>query len=151
MTPAPSKKPTATPAPVPTTAPTPIPMPFNVELANASGADVSVDIVDNTEDVVGAVSGTPGEGMSVESYTVEVESVDPTSVKLTWIDFGIDNALTLYVYRTDGGYRLVLIQPEPTGPADAMGYDRELILTFANPVSTSQIDAFLQDGLDTPG
>ena len=155
VTPAPSQKPSATPATAPSPSPVPIldptdggtdAMPIKVQLENASGADVYVDVVDYTGDVVDAASGTPGEGMSVDNDTIKVESLDPRNLKLTWIDFGIDNALTLYVYRTDGGYRLVLIQPEPTGPADSMGYDRELILTFAHPVSTSQVEASLQDG-----
>jgi hypothetical protein len=152
VTPAPSQKPTTeptvapSPSPVPTVAPSPVPLPFKVDLANTTGADVTVDIVDYTESVIDAVSGTPGEGGSVGTYSIDVENVGPTSVKLTWIDFGIDNDLTLYIYRADDGYRLVLIQPDPTGPADAMGYDRELILTFADPVSTSQIEASLQNG-----
>jgi hypothetical protein len=160
----PTAKPTVDPTAEPSTAPDPSPdptadpsdggqdaMPIKVQLRNVSGKNVYVDVVDYTGDIADAVSGTPAEGMSVDNDTIEVETVGPRSLKLTWIDFGIDNALTLYVYRSDGGYRLVLIQPKPTGPADAMGYDRELILTFAHPVSTGQVVADLQDGLDSPG
>ena len=78
----------------------------------------------------GGASGQPDEGMSVEPGTIKVASVDATTLRLTWVDYPIDNDLTLYVYREDGGFRLVLIQPEPTGPTDAMGSDRELLLTF---------------------
>ena len=150
--PAPSHQPTSepskapSPSPIPTKAPAHLPLPFKVDLKNSTGADVTVDVVDYTESVVDAVSGTPGEGGSVGNDSIDVKSVGPKSLKLTWIDFGIDNELTLYVYRSDTGYRLVLIQPDPTEPADAMGYDRELILTFADPVSTGQIEASLLDG-----
>ena len=89
--------------------------------------------------------------MSVEPYTLEVENLDATTLQLTWVDFPIDNALALYIDESDGGIRLVLVQPEPTGPTDAMGFDRELILSFSEPVSADEVEAFLQDGLDTPG
>ena len=32
-----------------------------------------------------------------------------------------------------------------------MGFDRELVLTFAQPISAGQVETFLQGGLDTPG
>ena len=159
VTPAPTTKPTQAPrSPAQTPVPTPEQpdggsdaMPIKVDLENATGADVYVDIVDNTGLLVAAVSGTPGDGTSVEGYTLAVENVDPTTIKLTWIDYPIDNALALYVDTFDGKLRLVLVQPEPTGPTDAMAFDRQLILTFSEPISASQVETFLQDGLDTPG
>jgi hypothetical protein len=169
--PPPSTAPTAapvapTPSPVPTAepsnAPSPTPtaeqsdggndaMPIRVDLTTATGADVYVDIVDRTGLLVGAASGTPGDGASVEAYTVNVENVDPTMLRLSWVDFPIDNALALYVDRSADGYRFVLVQPDPTGTTDAMGFDRELVLTFAQPISAGQVETFLQGGLDTPG
>ena len=101
--------------------------------------------------LVEAASGTPGDGASVEAYTVNVENLDPTTLRLSWVDFPIDNALALYIDRSEDGYRFVLVQPDPTGPTDAMGFDRELVLTFAQPISASQVETFLQGGLDTPG
>ena len=101
--------------------------------------------------LVGAASGTPGDGASVEAYTVNVENLDPTTLRLSWVDFPIDNALALYIDRSEDGYRFVLVQPDPTGTTDAMGFDRELVLTFAQPISASQVETFLQGGLDTPG
>ena len=78
-------------------------------------------------------------------------TVGPTTLKLTWIDFPTDNALALYVDRVDGKLRFLLVQPEPTEPTDAIGFDRELVLTFAEPVSAGDVTTMLQDGLDTPG
>ena len=112
---------------------------------------VYVDIVDGTGLLVDAASGTPGDGASVEAYTVNVENLDPTTLRLSWVDFPIDNALALYIDRFEDGYRFVLVQPDPTGTTDAMGFDRELVLTFSQPISASQVETFLQGGLDTPG
>jgi hypothetical protein len=126
-------------------------MPIKVDLDNETGADVYVDIVDGTGYLVGAESGTPGEGTSVDLYTLQVENIDAKTLKLTWIDYPIDNALALYIDETEGGIRLLLVQPEPTGPTDSMGLDRELILSFSQPISADNVEAFLQDGLDTPG
>jgi hypothetical protein len=155
--PAPAGSPDATPG-LETPAATPGPedggsdaMPIKVDLANATGADVYVDIADTTGLLVNARSGTPVDGMSVDSYTLAVENLDATTLRLTWVDFPIDNALALYIDESAGGIRLMLVQPAPTGSTDAMGFDRELILSFAEPISADDVEAFLQDGLDTPG
>lgn len=149
-------EPTPVPAPDETPAPTPVPddegsdaMPIKVDLQNATGADVYVDIVDTTGLLVDARSGTPGDGMSVE--TLVAENIDATTLKLTWTDFPIDNALALYIDEHEGGIRLLLVQPEPSGPTDAMGFDRELILSFSEPISADQVETILVEGLDTPG
>ena len=34
-----------------------------------------------------------------------------------------------------------MVQPEPDGDVDAMGFDRELILTFEEPISADDIEA----------
>jgi hypothetical protein len=154
----PSPAPVATPSPIATPAPTPVPsdggndaMPLTVNLDNATDDDVRVDIVDGTGILVGAESGTPGDGASVAPYTLKVENIDAKTLKLTWVDYPIDNALALFIDANDDSYRFVLVQPEPTGETDAMAFDRELVLTFSEPISASQVEAFLQDGLDTPG
>jgi hypothetical protein len=169
VTPAPSEAPVVTPAPVPSEppAPTEVPaetetpstpeptdggndaMPIKVDLENATDNDVYVDVVDYGETLVDAVSGTPGDGMSVEPYTLRVENIDERTLRLTWVDFPIDNALTLYIY--GAADRIVLIQPDPTEVTDAMGFDRELILTFDHAVSAAELEASLQNGIDTPG
>ena len=154
----PTPEPTAVPTPEPTAVPTPDPndgggdaMPIKVDLDNVTGADVYVDIVDGTGLLVGAESGTPRDGMSVEPYTLKVENVDASTLKLTWVDYPIDNALALYIDHHEGAVRLLLVQPEPTGPTDSIGFDRELVLSFSGPIAADQVDAFLQDGLDSPG
>ena len=126
-------------------------MPITVDLANATGAKVYVDIADHTGLLVDAASGTPGDGASVEGYTLAATNVDATTLRLTWIDFPIDNGLSLYIDRINGHLRLLLIQPEPSGTTDAIGFDRKLVLTFSQPVSAGSVETFLQGGLDTPG
>lgn len=156
-TPTPDETPEPTPVPAPdkTPAPTPDPdggsdaMPIKVDLQNATGADVYVDIVDTTGLLVEARSGTPGDGMSVE--TLVAENIDARTLKLTWTDFPIDNGLALYVDEHEGGIRLLLVQPGPTGTTDAMGFDRELILSFSEPISADQVETIIVEGHDTPG
>ncbi len=160
----PSDAPSSDPDPDPTPRPVPVTprptlepnpgndgMPIKVDLEVENGADVYVDIVDGTGFLVGAESGSPAEGVSVPPYTLVVENVSESTLKLTWSDFPIDNALALYIDEVDGKLRLLLVQPEPTGPTDAMGSDRELILSFSKAVSADEVEAFIQDGLDSPG
>jgi uncharacterized membrane protein len=156
--PSPSPTPPATPVPVPDRTPAPSSdpdddgsdaMPIKVVLDNATGADVYVDIVDTTGLLRDARSGTPGDGMSVD--TLVAENLDATTLKLTWVDFPIDNALALYIDAHEGGVRFLLVQPEPSGTTDAMGVDRELILSFSEPISADDVETLLVEGLDTPG
>jgi hypothetical protein len=150
-----SPSPSAPSTPVPAPDATPDPdggsdgMPIKVDLQNATGADVYVDIVDSTGLLVNARSGTPGDGMSVEGLVAE--NIDATTLKLTWTDYPIDNALALYVDEHEGGLRLLLVQPAPTGTTDAMGFDRELILSFSEPTAADEVQTVLVEGLDTPG
>lgn len=163
-TPRPSPDPTPVPTvpsdPVPSAPASPEPeptdggtdaMPIHVDLANATGADVSVDIVDETGHIESAVSGQPGDGVSVEAYTLAVENVDDRTLRLTWIDYPVDNDLALYVMNHEGGLRLLLVQPEPTVETDAIAFDRELILAFDQPIVAADVETFLQEGLDTAG
>lgn len=126
-------------------------MPIRVDIATIGDDDVHVDIVDETGRVTGARSGPATAGASVEPYTLAVENVDPTTLRLTWVDYPIDNALALYVIDHDGATQLVLVQPEPTGDTDAIAFDRVMFLEFVEPISATDVVAILQDGLDTPG
>ncbi len=153
-TPVPTQVPPPDPTPVVTPAPTDDgsdAMPIRVDLETVAGGHVYVDIVDSTGRLVGATSGSPAEGQSVEMYTLEVENVDATTLRLSWVDYPIENALALYIDEHEGAIRLLLVQPGPTGPTDSIALDRELILSFAQPISADQVEAFLQEELDTPG
>ena len=161
--PPPSAEPTAkpTPKPIPATpkptkapsaAPTNMsgePTPIKVHLATENDADVSVTILDYTGRLVDARSGTPAEGVSVGTGTIEIENLDATTLKLTWSDYPIDNRLDLVIEWFDGKLRFMLAQPAPTGDTDAIAMDRELILTFAQPISAGQVESSLSEGFDT--
>ena len=152
-----------TPAPIPSTpAPTPAAsggpsaggrdaIPIALDLDTFDGHAVSLDIVDRTGSVTSATSGRPGDGASVDAYSVDVVNVDDRTIRLTWIDYPIDNRLALFVDEVDRHLQLLLVQPEPTGGTDAIGFDRQVVLTFDHDVDASTVRAILQDGLDTAG
>lgn len=124
-------------------------MPLNVILDTLGTGDVSVDIVDDTFGVVDAVTGTPSGGVSVPQYTLQVENIDATTLRLTWSDRPGDVSIGLFIDRSAG--RFVMVVPEHDLDGDAIILDRELILTFRDPIDASAIETFVQDGLDTPG
>ena len=150
-------RPTARPtdAPIPTAKPSPSPTsdpatPVRVRIATVNHADVTVDVVDETSRIVDARSGPPIDGASVDGERLDVAQVDATTLRLTWTDYPIDNALTLLVSQGgDGRVRLVLVRPGPTETTDAIAFDRQLTLRFADPIDASHVDPFVQDGLDT--
>ena len=150
----PEPKPVATPEPEPVATPEPTDggddaMPLTVDLETADGHNVYVDIIDRYGLLESAESGHPGDGMSVEPYTLQIENLDARTLKLTWVDYGIDNALELHFFQD--GKVFVMIRPDLDGDVDAMGFDRELILTFEEPISADDIEGFVQGGFDTPG
>jgi hypothetical protein len=145
-TPAPASPAPATPAPTEVAA-----ADLRVDLQSTSGQDVYVDIVDRSGTIERAVTGRPAEGVSVGSGTLQVENLDARTVRLMWSGFPIDNQLRLFVDPIGVGYRFLMIQPAPTGPADAMGEDRILDLTFDREVSAAEVETFIQEGLDVPG
>lgn len=146
-------KPTVEPTTDPTTAPSPSSKPeapIRVRIATLNRADVSVDVVDETSRVLDARSGPPIEGTSVDYDRLAVENVDATTLRLTWIDYPIDNALTLLVSQGgDGRVRLVLVRPGPTETTDTIAFDRQLLVRFASPIDAADVEPFVQDGLDT--
>jgi hypothetical protein len=156
-TPVPATPAPATPAPATPEPATPEPsdpgedaMPINVVLDTADGSDVDVDIVDYPGVIEGGQSGSPAEGVSIDVDDIDVQAVDARTIQLTWSDFAMDNDLTLYVYRTDAGFRLVLIRPQPTEAVDAIGADRQLLLTFEQDIDLDDLVVEVQDGIDTP-
>jgi len=152
-----SNPPVATPRPSQPAQPTPEPsedpgsdaMPLTVDLVTADDHDVRVDIVDHSGRLVGARSGRPAEGISVDTGRVDVQNVDDRTLRLTWSDFAMDNALALYI--DESGATAILVQPGPVGAVDAIGADRQLVLTFDAPIKAGDLRISVQDGLDTPG
>jgi hypothetical protein len=125
------------------------PEPIKVDLKTVDGHAVRVDITDLTGILESAVSGRPAEGASAEGLVVE--NVDARTLHLTWVDFPIDNVDALNIEWFDGHLSLLLVQPKPRGVTDAVAYDRELILTFSEPISAGDVEAHITTGLDTAG
>jgi hypothetical protein len=117
----------------------------HVTLTVATANTVTVDVTDASSTLIGARSGTPGDGASVEPYTVVVRNLSPTTLGLTWVGGPCDGADSLSIDGTRR--RLLLVQPEC--PGDAIATDRILELEFSTPIDASDVEAFLQDGLDT--
>lgn len=152
--PAPTTPAPTTPTPDPTPEPEPTDggsdaMPITVDLETVNGADVVIDIVDRTGDVVDAHSGTPGDGASVPPYEVRVEHIDPQTLRLTWVEYPHANRLGMWIEEVDGVLRSLIVQPEPTGPTDSIALDRVLEVTFDHVIDEVEVQAVLQDGLDT--
>ena len=87
----PSAAPSAPSSPQPTVEPTAQPTddpadgPITVDLDNLTDHDVSVVIDDETGILDGAVSGKPGDGMSVRWFDVKVENLDSTTLRVVWV------------------------------------------------------------------
>jgi hypothetical protein len=135
----------AAPSPAPTTAGSAA-TGFHVELDQATGNAVTIDVTDASGTLVAATSGVPGDGASVEAYTVAVVNDDPSTLRLTWVGGPCDSANSLAVDAT--GHQFLLVQPEC--PGDAIATDRVLVLRFSQPIAADGVEAFLQDGLDSP-
>jgi hypothetical protein len=121
--------------------------PIQVSLDQASGSAVTIEVTDGSGHLLSAASGTPGDGASVEPYTVAVSNVDASTLRLTWVDGPCDSASTLTIDAS--ARRFLLVQPECSG--DAVAFDRVLELYFDRPIDAGQIEISLQDGIDTAG
>jgi len=147
-TPAPSvaatAAPTTTAAPTAVTTPAPIGS-AHVVLTVATANAVTIDVTDESKTLTKATSGAPGDGASVEAFKLIVTNRTPTSLRLTWLGGPCDATNTLSI--DAARRRLLLVQKEC--PGDAIATDRILDLEFATPVNAADIEAFLQDGLDT--
>ena len=147
----PSIAPSTTPTPSPTAKPTaePVDGVVKVDLDIATRHHVSVAIDDETGSLVKARSGRAAEGMSVRWYVLKVENLDAETLRLSWVGFSVDDEIELSVWRNDGKLRLRMVQAGPLPNTDSMGGDRILYLTFDEPVSADDVQATIQESLDT--
>jgi len=118
---------------------------LHVVLSNATADAVTIDVTDGSATLVGAVSGRPGDGATVDAYKLSVANVSETRLRLTWVGGPCDSANTLSI--DAARHQFLLVQPECAG--DAVATDRILELTFSSPIDASDVQGFLQDGLDT--
>jgi hypothetical protein len=147
VTPGPSDRPSVPPPAKPTDPPQD--GVTKVDLDIATDHDVAVIIRDETGKLIDARSGRASDGMSVRWYVLKVENVDESTLRLTWVGFGADDDVDLYVGSNGGNLRLRMVQPGPPPQSDAVGFDRVLILRFDEPVDAADVQASIQDSLDT--
>jgi hypothetical protein len=145
--PAPVPTPRVTPVPPPTPSPTPAPSdgPVTVVVRDASDHDVTAVVDDRTDTLVEVASGTPGDGMSVRWYTVDVQNVNANTVQVTFVGLPMDDVIDVTITDTADGYAIRLVQSPPPANSDAVGFDRILLLTFDAPVSADDIEASIGD------
>lgn len=152
-TPAPTGTPVVTPAPVVTPSPavTPSPKPSAapspsdgagdgaIDLDVALGHDVSVVVTDRGAGLVDARSGHAGDGMSVRWGDAIVENLDAHTVQVTWAGYPRDEIVGLVVEPRGDGVLLRFGQAAPYPNSDAMGADRVMVFSFAEPVAADDV------------
>ena len=143
----PSVAPSAPSSPQPTVEPTDDPAegPITVDLDNLTDHDVSILIDDQAGILDGAVSGKPGDGMSVRWLDVKVENLDSTTLRVVWVGLPRDEQVQLSISEDDGTYRLGFVQAAPPANSDALGYDRILVLRFDTDVNADDVKVTFEE------
>lgn len=146
-TPRPTAQPSAPSTPQPTPEPTDAPSDgtVKVDLDNETEHDVSVVIDDQTGTLVGAVSGQPGDGMSVRWFLSLVENLDAKTLRVVWVGLPRHEELSLSITGQPGAYQVRLVQDAPPANSDAVGFDRILVLSFDTAVSADDVEVSIED------
>jgi hypothetical protein len=138
--------PVATPSPTPSQAPSgsapasPRPSPssptaISVDLIGDAGAYATVDVIDLSGTLVGAVSGSPGDGVT-DSVRVTGLAANPSIITLRWNGAPCDTTFLLTI-QPDG---LTVTIENPACQGDALGISHALVLTFDHPVDPATVD-----------
>jgi hypothetical protein len=136
------------PSPAPTVVPSPSPTPVehppiagdvHIDLWTATGHDVEATVRDTTRTITQVETGRAGAGMSVRWHDILVRQVDARTVSVTWIGLPIDDEVHVDVAYENSVYLIEIVQTGPEPGSDAIGYDRELILTFEQPVVAGDV------------
>lgn len=146
-TPTPTDRPSAAPSGAPSAAPSA--GPISIDLQEATGHNVALVIDDQSGNLVDAVSGTPGDGMSVRWNSAVIENIDHRTIRVTWAGLPLDDTVALAIASEAGGYDLHLVQAAPYPNTDAMGADRVLVLTFDAPVSADDVAVTFERRVDS--
>ena len=142
--------PVATPSPTPSSAPSvsapasPSPSPssptaISVDLIENVGADATIDIIDLSGTLVGAVSGNPPDGAN-DPVAVAGLATNPATVVLTWSGLPCDTTHLLTI-EPDG---LTMTIERPACQGDAMGISHALELTFDHPVDPTTVSVTIR-------
>ena len=143
----PTNRPSVAPSAAPSVAPSAAPNngSLTVDLASTSGHNVTLKIHDESGSIVKAVSGRPGDGMSIRWHDADVQNVDARTIAIKWSAFPQDEVVDLGVNFASGQYELTLVQAGPYPQTDALGEDRILIVTFDAPVSANDVVVSILD------
>ena len=147
----PTAQPSALPSAAPSVAPSVVPSAapndgsLTVDLATESGHGVTLKIHDETGKVAKAVSGTPGDGMSIRWHDADVQNVDARTIAIKFAGFPRDEIVDLGIDAKNGQYLLTFVQAAPYPHTDAMGEDRIVVLTFEAPVSANDVVVSILD------
>ena len=106
---------------------------------------MSILVHGDTAGIVGAVSGKPGDGMSVGWHKAIVKPLNEKTIEITWSGLPGDDVADLDIRKVDGGYAFTIVQNGPVPYSDAMGEDRVLVLTFDWPDSMGEISVDILD------
>jgi hypothetical protein len=147
--PSPTAGPSATPSVAPTPSPTAQPSPsvapsaggpviVGLDIADDHVVNVTVD--DATGDVVGVRSGHAADGMSVRWGDVLVSNVDAQTIQVTWVGLPMNEQITLVVDRDGQTVVFAFEQDLPPPFSDAMGADRVLVVSFAEPLDADDVE-----------
>lgn len=120
-----------------------------VPLDTATDHDIVAVVTDETEMLVGGASGRAGDGMSVRWFDVTVENLDARTLRVTWVGLPGDAEVDVLIEPDADRINLYILQPAPPVDSDAVGFDRVLELTFADPVGADDVHAVVLEGLDT--
>ena len=139
----PSATPVPTPLPTPSPTPSPTPVPStglgSIKLRNATNHDVVLQVHDQTDTLTGAVSGQPGDGMSVHWHDALVKNANQHTILVTWVGLPQDDTLDLGVAIVDGQLHVTIVQAGPVANSDAMGEDRIVALTFDRAIKADDV------------
>jgi hypothetical protein len=101
--------------------------------------DVQLAISDREGLIDQASSGQAADGMSVGWGQAIVRNAGPRTLEVTWTGIPRDELVTL-VARSDGDRMLLRFgQEAPPANSDAMGADRIVVLTFAEPIDAGHV------------
>lgn len=145
--PSPSPSAPAGPSNLPTASPTSVPSsgPVAIKLQNATNHDVSLKIQNPDAVLTDARSGKPGDGMSVRWHDSLVVNLDDDTIEVTFVGLPQDEIVDLVVTSSGDGIHLTLVQTGPMPLSDAMGEDRVLVLSFADPVAAHDVSVEILD------
>lgn len=134
--------------PQPTTPPSPL-VPSTPQPDGVDGIVIPLDVflphdvrlaISDAEGLIDqASSGQAADGMSVAWGEAIVRSTGPRTIQVVWTGIPRDELVTL-VARSDGDRVLLRFgQEAPPANSDAMGADRFVVLTFAEPIDAEHV------------